>query len=36
MSLAGIAEGGPIPPFVSEISEAQKEELRGAAVALRG
>ena len=36
MSLAGIAEGGPIPPFVSEISEAQKEELRGAAVTLRG
>ena len=28
VALAGIAETGPIPPFVSELSAAQKDRLR--------
>lgn len=36
MALAGIAETGPIPPFVTELSEAQKSQLKPAAVKLRG
>ncbi len=34
MSLAGIAETGPIPPFVSSLNEAQKAELAPVAQAL--
>ena len=34
VALAGIAETGPIPPFVSELSAAQKEKLRPVAKAL--
>lgn len=36
MSLAGIAQAGPIPPFVSALSAEQQEQLRPAAVNLRG
>lgn len=36
MALAGIAETGPIPPFVSPLNEEQLNQLRPAAVKLRG
>lgn len=34
IALAGIAETGPVPPFVSELSSAQKDKLRPVAQAL--
>ena len=36
MALAGIAESGPIPPFLSALSEDQQSQLRPAAIKLRG
>jgi len=36
MALAGIAETGPIPPFVSPLNEEQLNQLRPAAIKLRG
>ena len=36
MALAGIAATGPIPPFVSALSEEQQSQLRPAAIKLRG
>jgi dihydrodipicolinate synthase/N-acetylneuraminate lyase len=36
MSLAGIAESGPIPPFISALNDAQQKQLGPVAVALRG
>lgn len=36
MALAGIAETGPIPPFISALSADQQAQLRPAAIKLRG
>ncbi|HEU0121492.1 MAG TPA: dihydrodipicolinate synthase family protein [Bryobacteraceae bacterium] len=36
LALAGIADTGPIPPFVSALSEEQQAQLRPAAIRLRG
>ncbi len=36
LELAGIANTGPVPPFLSDLSEDQKAQLQAAAVALRG
>lgn len=36
MALAGIANTGPIPPFVSGLSDEQQSQLRPAAIKLRG
>jgi dihydrodipicolinate synthase/N-acetylneuraminate lyase len=36
VALAGIAETGPIPPFVSELSASQNDRLRPIARELRG
>ena len=36
LELAGIANTGPVPPFLSDLSEEQKAQLQAAAIALRG